>query len=984
MVRNKSKMSVRIEKLLEHPVCCKCIQDHMKKYENFVDSNGKTCEEFSVPCQGIPQTYISEKLKTFLTPQEQLEVIEMYDPAVWARNWIKLPDQSPWIPRWYQEDMLRCSSSRSVVRAGRRTGKCLEEGTPIMTPNGPVEIQNLKIGDLVYAYHTITNSITLEPVIQVHDQGRQQVVDLYRHSQKILSCTPIHRWHTTDMNTKRCKVSHLQDFSKDTAITRRFVDIPMGHIYEPHAYAIGALLGDRCSHEQDNKIYISSEDSVVPNAVATCLGVQYGKNNSSNHTWVLFTQRGRNPGTSENIDCHYYREWCKNRYAHEKNIDLEVVKTWDRTSCLALLAGLLDTGGCVQLVDRCLSISWDMQAQSVIKCIQYLLLALFQYKANISVDRRSKYQNRPVYHIGLKDNLFCKRILKELDPFLHVVCKKYQETYQDLLENNENPDLYGVKFDLDITHEAHCWDISINTPDNLYLTAHGLVTHNTDSIAIKILHTMFFNANKRILVVCPYKSQAEEIVTRVRSFIQSSQRLIASVKRDVSSPFYELSFHNGSRLRAFSSGTKSGAEGASIRGQDADEIYIDEFDYLTDGDINAIIAIVNTHPKVKLWVSSTPTGRRSQFWRLCLKSPSYKEFYHPSSDLPHWKQIEEQIRADYAGQPDGWTHEIEAKFGEEGVSLFQHELISAALDDYKYGSYQYNRTWIYSMGIDWNTDHGTEICVVGFDRSGGFRVVDSVNIGRQGWTQLAGINAIIELNKKWQPSFIYADQGAGATAIELLRMHGQNSLHKGVHTPDARLRTIVHAYDFGSKIEAHDPMTKQPIKKHAKPFLVENAIRFFEEKRIKISEHDTILRDQLGNYIVKHRTTSGVPVYGQTDEKIGDHRLDAMMLALVGFKLEISDFGRPIFDTHIAISPGFGKNQQDRQTNIDHDTNRTPEPRFEMPTSRMPGITNSGKIAETRPGWDTDEEDKYRRAIAIRKARQPGRGCRNRPVRSTF
>lgn len=972
----------------QNPICSQCIKKHMEKYKDFVTANGDKCENFAIPCQGIPTSYLSDKLKTFLTPREQLEVIEMKDPVVWARNWIKLPDGTPWVARWYQEAMLRCTSTRIVSRLGRRLGKCLEENTPIMTPAGPVAIQDLKVGDLVYAYHTATDTVSLEPVVEVHDQGIQQVVDIKRHNKQVLACTSEHRWYTTDKTTRKKKVERLHSFTRDTAITRRFIDVPLGHIYEPHAYALGALLGDGCCKERGNKIYISSQGANVPAAVANCLGVSYAKNAGPNYTWVLYTRRGKGVMSGDNIVCHHYDTWCRGKYAHEKYIELNVVKTWDRDSCLALLAGLLDTDGTVQVSERCLVIRWDMQAKSVLECIQYLLLALFQYKADLHIDTHKEYKNGPVYYVNIKNNMFCKRILKELDPFLHVQHKKWNPIYQDLLENNENPDLYGVKFDLNNTRDAHCWDISINTPDNLYLTAHGLVTHNSDSLAVKILHTMYFNANKRILVVCPYKSQAEEIITRVRAFINSNPSLQASVARDVSSPFYEIRFHNGSRLRAFSSGTKSGAEGASVRGQDADEIYIDEFDYLDDGDIKAIVAIVNTHPSVKLWASSTPTGKRSHFWRLCLKSPTYKEFYHPGMDLPHWDQVADQIKADYAGQPDGWNHEILAVFAEEGVSLFQHMYVDVALSHYKYTECKRDPSWAYGMGVDWNTTHGTEICVVGYDRIGNFKVVDAVNIPRQGWTQLAGIQAIIELNRKWEPKFIYADQGAGAVCIEVLRMHGHKSLPENPHGPDARLRNIVHAYDFGSKIEAHDPLTKQPIKKHAKPFLVENAIRFFEEQRIKISEFDTILREQLGNYIIKHRTVSGVPVYGQTDEKIGDHRLDAFMLALVSFKLEIGEFGKPTFDTHVAISQGFGHHGTNRVIDPDVEAvqrfQRAPEPRFEIQSGSIPGVTSRGTIQETRPGWDTDEEDKYRFALAVRKARRAGHIRRNKPTRSTF
>jgi len=518
----------------------------------------------------------------------------------------------------------------------------------------------------------------------------------------------------------------------------------------------------------------------------------------------------------------------------------------------------------------------------------------------------------------------------------------------------------------------------------------------SDAIAVDILHYCFTNKNKRVLIIAPYKSQTEEVIGRIRAFIATNPKLMNSVARDVSSPFYELRFHNGSRIRGFSSGTKSGSEGAAIRGQDADRIYLDEADYLTEGDLKAIIAILNTHSHVELWASSTPTGRRAHFWRWCVKTPSYKEFYYTSEVLPHWDSVRDQIRADYVGNQDGWIHEIMAEFGEQTVGMFQHQYVSDALLDYKYDDQRKKPGWIYSIGVDWNSDFGTEICVVGFNGGGHFKIVDAVNVPRQGWTQLAGIEAIISLHRKWRPKFIYVDEGAGATNIELLRKYGFDIATSNPNDPAIALRDIVQGYNFSSKIEARDPLTKAPIKKHAKPFLVENAVRFFEEHRLSISSYDNVLRNQLGNYIIKHRTVSGVPVYGLVEERIGDHRLDALMLALVAFKLEMSDFGKPTYSTHVGITLGFARsNAAGEDYNREKETERraamAPESRFELDTpllstTQLPSIMGgtSGAVPDYRYGWDTDEEGKYAMMYKRKNALKRARFARRVPTRSNF
>lgn len=146
------------------------------------------------------------------------------------------------------------------------------------------------------------------------------------------------------------------------------------------------------------------------------------------------------------------------------------------------------------------------------------------------------------------------------------------------------------------------------------------------------------------------------------------------------------------------------------------------------------------------------------------------------------------------------------------------------------------------------------------------------------------------------------------TQYEVLRKFGYDSvISKGHNHPDAKLKDIVHQYDFGSKIEVHDLFTKQPVDKPAKPFLVENAVRRFETRSISFPKDDTSLEKQLNGYIIDHISPTGTPTYKASDEGAGDHVLDALMLALVGFTLEKTPLGNPIFTTGVTFSGFFGE-----------------------------------------------------------------------------
>lgn len=507
----------------------------------------------------------------------------------------------------------------------------------------------------------------------------------------------------------------------------------------------------------------------------------------------------------------------------------------------------------------------------------------------------------------------------------------------------------------------------------------------TDTIAVDILHYSFTNSSRRVLLVAPYKSQIEEIFSRLRAFINNNVNLKNSVSKDVSSPYYQLQLHNGTTIRGFTSGTKSGSEAGAVRGQDAHRIYLDEADYLQQGDLNAIQAILLTAPETRLWASSTPTGRRDHFYKWCKSTPTYKEFHYPSMVLPHWEQVEDEIRADIDTEL-AWTHEILADFGEQKEGVYQHTYIEQAKFDYKYESMKPQlRDWIYSIGVDWNSEVGTEIVVVGYNiREHLFYVVGNYNVPKQDWTQLKGIEKIIELNAYWKPQFIYVDEGAGSTNIELLRKHGHDTIYVKPNDPACYLKDRVKSYNFSSKIEARDPITKKIIKKHAKPYLVENSVRRFEEKTVRFSKHDYQLEKQLRNYIIERVNPSGVPVYGQNEESIGDHKVDAFNLALIGYKLELSSLGKPHNLHAVAFSGQFGEGRnlpnkpvpQPGELVVKYDKEYEQYKRNEKAINNKPQTREGsrgnfggnvlspgrGPVATTRPGWDTDTEYKHRKS----------------------
>jgi len=442
----------------------------------------------------------------------------------------------------------------------------------------------------------------------------------------------------------------------------------------------------------------------------------------------------------------------------------------------------------------------------------------------------------------------------------------------------------------------------------------GRQAGKTETLVISMLFNMFTNSNFKIVLITPFQSQIDLIFKRLEELIKSRPALANSIKRNVKAPQYSMELYNGSYVKGFTAGTKSGSGAASARGQPANMLVFDEADYLNPADMDAAMAIITNCPDATIWMSSTPSGKREKFYDSCLDT-EWKEFHHPSSVNPNWTpKLERFFRRTLTDI--GFRHEVLADFGEQEEGVFQVEYVEAAQAEYTYDDMSPQASWLYSIGVDWNSPAvGTTIRVVGFNPANSkFYVVDREIVQRAGWTQLSACEAIAKMNRKWRPFAIYVDKGYGATQVEILHKFGYDSLadpEKGPSHVDSRLPHIVKAYDFGSKIETRDPFTKQKLSKPAKGFLVESSIRRFESKDIFFPEDDQQLAAELMGYVIKNVTPTGQLIYGTNSDTIGDHNLDALMLSLVAFTLEKTNFGKPPSNESINFTTILGDDPTD-------------------------------------------------------------------------
>lgn len=425
----------------------------------------------------------------------------------------------------------------------------------------------------------------------------------------------------------------------------------------------------------------------------------------------------------------------------------------------------------------------------------------------------------------------------------------------------------------------------------------------TFSLAIQLLHYSYTHKDGRSLVIAPMKTQVELIYQEILRISSKNEVVTNSISRKVTSPQFMIQFSNGSTIRFFTSGMKSGGKSDVARGQEAHLIILDEMDYMHADDLDALYAMLQKtaedQPDKVMIGASTPTGRRERFWEWC-NSPRFKEFWFPSYCNPFFsKEQEEEFREQYSSS--GYRHEIEADWGEDSEGVYPRKFIDRAFisPPWQYHAELTSARSFHVIGVDWDKyGAGTnivilEVCAENYEDPrfrGKVRLCYREEINKSEYTLTKAVDRIIELNKIFNPKHIYVDRGYGEVQVELLRKYG-------VENPSSQMKERVKGIGFGESIDVRDPYTKLMVKKEMKPFMVDNLRQYLERENILFSEDDEEMYLQLISYVVVRTTSTGRPVFEAGGSAV-DHAHDALMLALLAITQNYGEFSKASYAYH--------------------------------------------------------------------------------------
>ena len=465
--------------------------------------------------------------------------------------------------------------------------------TPILTPNGFVNMGDLKVGDVIFGADGKKTNITYI----TETMYNKKMYDVkFSNGETITACED-HLWNvsTTDwvrwnkkirtLSTKEIipLMEMLGNRSKPSRVfinhceTLEFdkVDLPF------NPYLVGLWLGDgdtarnRLTHDKkDHEFYKSVllddiSDFIIDARKENCGNSKINFNNK------LFLKNG-----IKYIPEEYLRSSVEQR--------------------LELLQGLMDSDGTADRNGSCLQ--FYNTNKDLIDGVRFILSSL-GIKSTVKVIEKTYQYNgeiktgKPCYVVQFKT--------KKYDMF--KLPRKLNNQYKGEHEHPKNTRIYIESITEVDTVPCRC--LQVDNKDHLFLCGKTLIpTHNTTVAAAFILWYAMFNSTKTILLLGNILATAKEIMER----IQFAYEMCPDFIRDGVEKYNvtEVRFENKSRIIARAT-TPSAARGLSVN-----LLYLDEFAFVPEGfqaEFWSAVSPTLVSSKGRCIITSTPNTEYDQF-----------------------------------------------------------------------------------------------------------------------------------------------------------------------------------------------------------------------------------------------------------------------------------------------------------------------------------------------------------------------------------
>ena len=913
----------------------------------------------------------------------------MNDPIKWAQAFLrtfnpKTKKIEPWTASWYQVEMLRDEHTRKVYRCGRRIGKCLPGHVRIYDPNTGERVRVDELYKRGKAHIvTMTEDYKLSPHFtnEILDNGIKEVFRVTTKTGRHMDATGNHPLFTAK---GWVAIDNLKPGDR-VALAGNLGYFGHHEMNENEIKLLAYMIGDgNCTTKSIR--FCTASDAIkkeMERAVNyfDCDLIQYKSNRDIDYN--IIKRYNKNNRMFENpIKKVLEKHGLFGKGAHDKRVPEAIFKL-SKNDTATFLSRLYATDGWAHTKNNKQQIGYCSVSRELIADIQHLLLKFginsyvntkkAKYKDTVKISYQLLITNsndiikfykeigisskesavKRAFESAIDNNKYDYYLPKEILEFVEEdrinkglskadLCKfnpnarlrmKYDvqrsrlKEFAEVLDNDDLKAFADGEFifdeivSIESLGEMQTYDLSV--PVTMNFVAEDFITHNTETMVVEMLYLAFTKKNFRVLMAAPYENQIRNMFTRLNELIAESPLIKQAVVASTKNPA-KIEFANGSMILGFTTGD----DAASIRGQRADWIFIDEVDFMSEYCFEVVAAVAIERAEIGITVSSTPLGKRSKFYQMCTNpAMGYSQHYHPSTHNPNWNdQMEAELRAQLTAE--GYVHEVLAEFGTQEAGVFDKDKLDAAqkVIDYAYMELDFfqkkklqeegrpeplmydgytitnkaPRNIFRTMGVDWDKyGAASSILILDYDVAlNKFKVFKRVEVPRSEYTYDNAVNKIVELNEIYNPSYIYVDRGSGEYQLERLHIIGEEN-------PASGLKAKVKGWSFSNKLDIMDPITKEMDRKPLKPFMVNQLTLAFERDRMILSPYDDVLKKQLTDYEVEKITEAGIPKYTSENE----HFVDALGLAYLAMVLEFKDLTGTIEDIRTTSEFHISKKQ---------------------------------------------------------------------------
>ncbi|MBP9758740.1 hypothetical protein KBD45_03520 [Candidatus Dojkabacteria bacterium] len=550
-----------------------------------------------------------------------------------------------------------------------KSRQCLPADTFIDTPNGPKEIQNFQVGDLVYSYNFETNKAEIDTVADAWCSGERQCVKFKLKDSRNIEVGENHPfWIVNKQEWVKAKDLEVNDEILDANIGFGNISVD-----EDEIKLLGNLITDGCTNKQvkftNNSLdYLEEFETSVYN----CFPELEIRKSPKLNGFDYFPHQKHGVNTLNPI-----MEWCEtkgiaNKKTEFKNLPEEVF-SWDKKSVSLLINRIFAGDGWISILKKETNKRFELGigSPSLVFLEQVKsLLKKYNIKGNIYEVKNMKLQQNKFFKLRITHSKSTAIFINEIG-----IYKKIKPEHLEIIKNRKHDvkNTSCVK-KIEKTVIKNCFDISVTKNENFLIN--GLLVHNTGLSVVTagyVAWRLMFRYEEKILIIANQGDGAIRFLDTVKQFIENTPEWLqpTSISKKNQTEL-EFAKPHGSWVKAKASSPEAG------RGESLTMLVLDETAFIKDDEqiwMGAGMALSMT--KGKCIMISTPNGTGGLYHETWVGAINGDNDFNNLE--VHWTENPDsaqglEIRKDIRGNDVPWSPWYESqckRLGNDSVKIAQ-------------------------------------------------------------------------------------------------------------------------------------------------------------------------------------------------------------------------------------------------------------------------------------------------------------------------